>query len=210
MFCARDMAGRVYRVSLATGIVVVNLLSNVLILLRSLRLRRRCWGRSESWRKLGRSWLRSDSSSTSSCPANWGRTKADRRSGWGRALRWRDLLVTGRCQSSIGCFNSHKTKDNIALEAGLFGDKTSACARCISVRMWLCVCVYVFVSEWHWHSDFNMKKAVPISKLRKFKSYDKRIITLWVLLHHEHYWLLQSWIKEILYNPWMFSKVFEF
>lgn len=36
--------------------------------------RRRCWGRSESWKRPGRSWLRSDSNSTSFCPANCERT----------------------------------------------------------------------------------------------------------------------------------------
>lgn len=38
---------------------------------RSLQPRRRCWERSESWRKPGGNWLRSGSSSTSSCPPSY-------------------------------------------------------------------------------------------------------------------------------------------
>lgn len=37
---------------------------------RLLLLRRRCWGRRESWKRPVRSWHRSDNSSTSSCQAN--------------------------------------------------------------------------------------------------------------------------------------------
>ena len=43
-------------------------------LARSLQPRRRCWERRGSWKKPGRNWLRSDSSSTSSCPASYERT----------------------------------------------------------------------------------------------------------------------------------------
>lgn len=46
-------------------------------LFRSLRLRRRCWGRRGSWRTPGGNWLRSDSSSTSSCPASCEKTTTE-------------------------------------------------------------------------------------------------------------------------------------
>lgn len=83
-------------------------------------------------------------------------------------------------------YYSHKTKDYIALETGLFGEKTSACAQCICVcgecvRARVCVCHGIDIQT------FNMKKVISIRKLRKFKSYDKRVITLWVLLHHERH-----------------------
>lgn len=47
------------------------------VLLRSSQHRRRCWERSGSWRRRGRSLHRFDSSSTSSFPRSWGRTRAD-------------------------------------------------------------------------------------------------------------------------------------
>lgn len=141
-------------------------LSAVPVLLRSLRLRRRCWGRSESWRKHGRSWLRSDSSSTSFCPASWGRTRADWLSRWDVRRADETLLSWGDVADvRLAALLSYKRGIYSTWNRPVWWEKQVPVL--CSVFVCVYVRVYVFVSEWHWHSVWR--------RLLQVRQYDKGV-----------------------------------
>lgn len=154
----------------------VFLLSAAPILLRSLRLRRRCWGRSASWKKRGRSWLRSDSSSISSCPPSCGRMRADWLSGCGSAAAalMRRLVSRGELLPMHDwLLYSHITEERTALEnRPVWWEKKNKCL-CSVVYLCMRVCVRdVRMYLWVNSIDIQGEGLLQLSLISKRRQYD--------------------------------------